>query len=324
MFDLVAVGNAVQDVFLKIAEEEAEVHCNINKEECLICFAYADKVPVKELTFSVGGNAANVVAGASRLGLKVSFLATMGDDKTGKEILEEFEKEGVDVSHVEIDKGSRSNYSVIISYKSERTILGYRYERKHGNYEIPESRWVYLTSMEKGFEAIYEQVFDWVEKNKIKMAFNPGTRQMKGIKDWRWVLKHTHILFVNKNEAQIILGEEEQHMKKLLAGVKKMGPMIVVITEGPQGSNAYDGKNFYRIGIVREAPAVERTGAGDSFACGVTSALIRGEDLGEALRWGTMNAGSVIGKVGAQPGLLNPEGMKKWLKKFNEVKAKRI
>jgi sugar/nucleoside kinase (ribokinase family) len=324
MFDLVTVGNAVQDVFLKIAEEEAEVHCNINKEECLICFNWADKIPVEELTFSIGGNAANVAVGVSRLGLKAAFAAILGDDKTGREILEELKKEGVDVSYVKIDKGSRSNYSVIINYKSERTILGYRYERKHGSYEIPESRWVYLTSMEKGFEAIYEQVFDWVEKKKIKMAFNPGTRQMKEIKDWRWVLKHTYILFVNKNEAKIILGQEEQHMKKLLAGVAKMGPKIVVITEGPQGSNAYDGKDIWRIGIIREAPAVERTGAGDSFACGVVSAVLKGKDLGEALRWGTANAASVIGKVGTQPGLLTEAGMSEWLQRYGKIRAKLV
>ncbi len=324
MSDLITIGNAVQDVFLKIAGEEAEVHCNINKDECLICFDYADKIPVEDLTFSVGGNAANVAVGAARLGLSVSFLATLGDDKTGREIVKQLKDEGVDVSGVKMAKGSRSNYSAVINYKAERTILGYRYERKHGKYEFPETRWVYLTSMGKGFEKVYNQVFDFVGEKKIPMAFNPGTRQMKEIKDWDWVLKHTYILFVNKDEAQAILGAKEQHIKELLAGIKKMGPKVVIITEGPQGSNAYDGRNFYRIGTVREAPVVERTGAGDSFACGVVSAILKGKEPGEALRWGTMNAGSVIGRVGAQPGLLNLEGMRKWLEKHREVKPKRV
>ena len=64
-----------------------------------------------------------------------------------------------------------------------------------------------------------------------------------------------------------------------MVGVAKMGPKIVVITEGPQGSNAYDGKDIWRIGIIREAPVVERTGAGDSFAGGLIGYLARTDSL---------------------------------------------
>jgi sugar/nucleoside kinase (ribokinase family) len=68
----------------------------------------------------------------------------------------------------------------------------------------------------------------------------------------------------------------------------------------------------------------ERTGAGDSFATGVTVALLNGKPLHEALRWGTANSRSVIDQIGPQKGLLTSAGMRKMLKRYNHVVPKKI
>jgi sugar/nucleoside kinase (ribokinase family) len=55
------------------------------------------------------------------------------------------------------------------------------------------------------------------------------------------------------------------------------------------------------------APPVDRTGAGDSFASTVTSALALGKTLPEALSWGPINSMSVVQYIGAQKGLLHKD-----------------
>jgi ribokinase len=81
----------------------------------------------------------------------------------------------------------------------------------------------------------------------------------------------------------------------------------VVITDGKNGTYALDNDgNFYHQKIIN-APVVEKTGAGDSFATGFLASRIYGHDIQTSLQWGTINAASVIGKVGAQPGLLMKE-----------------
>ena len=60
-------------------------------------------------------------------------------------------------------------------------------------------------------------------------------------------------------------------------------------------------------------PPLDRTGAGDSFASTVTSALALGKKLPEALAWGPINSMSVVQYIGAQEGLLSMEKIQEYL-----------
>src|SRR4030042_919958 len=53
-FDLLSIGDASLDVF--IAPTESEEFCRVDTKECFIAFSYGEKIPVKNLEFSIGGN----------------------------------------------------------------------------------------------------------------------------------------------------------------------------------------------------------------------------------------------------------------------------
>ena len=84
--DLLSVGDASIDVFLTPTQSEAL--CQINTKECYIAFSYGEKIPVRNLEFSVGGNAANNAVGTTRLGVKTGLVLTLGDDAGGNQIIE--------------------------------------------------------------------------------------------------------------------------------------------------------------------------------------------------------------------------------------------
>ena len=115
-FDLLTIGDVMMDVFL--VPTESETLCRLDTKECFVCFSYGDKIPVKTLEYSVGGNAANNSVGATRLGLKVGLVSTLGADSTGNQIVDKLEKEGVDMSFVVQQPNTGSNYSTIINYAS--------------------------------------------------------------------------------------------------------------------------------------------------------------------------------------------------------------
>jgi len=121
------------------------------------------------------------------------------------------------------------------------------------------------------------------------------------------ILEASKLLVVNKEEAESLVLKGTiavgANIKDLLMILSKLGPAIVVITDGRNGAFAYDGKEFLKMGIF-PGERVEMTGAGDSFSAGVLSALVYGKDIKEALRWGAVNSASVIQKVGAIDGLL--------------------
>src|SRR3989344_6023019 len=121
--DLLTVGDASIDTFLTPAESEAL--CRIDTKECLIAFSYGAKLPVRSLEFSVGGNAANNAVGVKRLGINVGLVLTLGHDIVGNTIVEKLREEEVDLTYVIQQPETSSNYSTIINYSGERTILTY-------------------------------------------------------------------------------------------------------------------------------------------------------------------------------------------------------
>ena len=176
--DLLTIGDASLDVF--ITPTESETLCQLDDRECLICFSYGDKIPTKDLQFSVGGNAANNSVGASRLCVKSAAVLTLGDDDIGNQINAKLEKEGVDTGFAVQQKGTTSNYSTVVIYSGERTIFTYKTPREYEfPKELPRTPWVYLTSMAESFPPVYEKVAQHIRNNPdTKLAFNPGSRQM--------------------------------------------------------------------------------------------------------------------------------------------------
>lgn len=321
---LLSIGDASIDVF--ITPTESESLCKLSDKECLICFSYGDKIPVKDLTFSIGGNAANNSVGASRLGVKTGIVLTLGDDVTGSQILEFLKQEKVDTTHTFRQPQTGSNYSVIVSYLGERTIFTYHAPR---SYELPLTLpsvpWIYLTSMGENFKPFYTDIVNWLKQNpNTRMGFNPGSWQIHaGVDELRDVLSLTHIIFVNREEAEKLTGMKETkgQEKQLLGALSKLGPKISVITDGPNGAYVFDGTKFLRSPIL-PVPIKQRTGAGDAFGSGSLSALIKGKTLDEALLWGTINSASVIGFVGSTKGLVHDSEIPMWMEKCRSANVK--
>ncbi len=312
--DLLSIGDASVDVFITPAESEAL--CRIEPKESLICFSYGDKIPVTNLEYTVGGNAANNAVGTVRLGVKAGLVLTLGDDSTGQQIVDKLRNENVDMDYVIQQKSTMSNFSTVVNYSGERTIFVYHAPRSYEfPVNLPKVPWAYLTSMGESFQPFYKHVIDWLGKNPdIKLAFNPGSYQLRaGVDAISDTLKRTHMIFVNRQEAETLtdFGDSRDKDKELLVALSKLGPKISVITDGAKGSFIYDGEKYYKAGVL-PVDAYERTGAGDAFGTGCLAAIIRGKSFEEALLWGTLNSASVIGYVGPQKGLLKEEDIATW------------
>jgi sugar/nucleoside kinase (ribokinase family) len=314
-FDLLSIGDATLDSFM--IPVESETLCRIDTKECLIAFSYGEKIPVKNLEFSVGGNAANNAVGVRRLGVNVGIVLTLGDDSVGNMIVEKLRGEGVDLTYVIQQPGTGSNYSTVINYQGERTIFTYHSPRSYEfPVQLPNTPWVYLTSMGEAFRPFYNHMVDWLGKNPdIKLVFNPGSWQMRSEDgEVAKILSLSHMIFVNREEAEKLtgFGDSTGKDKELLEALSKKGPKVCIITDGANGAIASNGQAFFKCGVL-PVDAYERTGAGDAFGSGCLSAIIKGKSLDEALLWGSVNSASVIGYTGSQKGLLKESDMSIWL-----------
>lgn len=320
-FDIISIGDTSLDSFLLI--DRASLLCSLDKSTCWFCLNYAEKVPVQELHFSPGGNACNNAVGSSRLGLKAALYTVLGDDDSGRRIMDYIKDEGVAHDYLQVEKNNPTNYSTVLSYKTERTILAYHDLRPYKLPKLAPAQWIYFTSMGKGFQKVFSALRTYLKGNGAKLAFNPGTHQLlAGKKALEPILSITDLLILNKEEAISLTGSHPMTpVKDLLQKLYDLGPKLAVITDGNRGAFGFDGNSSYRMSTI-PAKVVERTGAGDAFSTGLIAALAYGLPLREALMWGSTNAASVIEHIGPQAGLLTKEQMMKRCKKCQKQPKK--
>jgi len=323
-YDLISIGDTTTDVFIRL--KDASVLKRPKKRGDALCMRFADKIAVESVKEIDGvGNAANVAVGSSRLGLKTGIWTILGNDDNAERISANvFEKEIVDQVCASRDKKHRTNFSVVLNFKAERTILVYHAPRVYKwPQDLPSAKWLYFTSMGEGWEKAIPGLEKYHKKTGAKIIFNPGTYQLRSSAETlRKVLALTSVLFVNNEEAVKISGLKSGSKKMLLMEIQKFGPKTVVITDGDKGAFAVSGEEFLHMPIL-SAPIVERTGCGDSFATGFLTALNNEQTFSDALIWGAINSSSVIQFVGAREGLLTNERMYEMLAKIS-IKPKKI
>ncbi len=315
-YDFVAIGDITTDAFIKL--KDAEELMNHGTRE--LCVRFADKVPFEEMTeVRAVGNAANAAVSAHRIGLSAALIARVGDDENGVHCRETLKSNGVSDEYVETQKGLPTNYHYVLMFGAERTILVKQIPFKYTlpNFREP-PRYIYLTSLGESAKEFHHEVAKYcAEHPETKLAFQPGTFQIKlGAEALKDVYEVTEIFFCNKEEAQTILKIQEDDIKKLMEGLRTLGPKIVVVTDGPNGSNILDESGAWHVPMYPDpAPPVSRTGAGDATASSTVSFIHLGLSAGEALLRGVINAASVVQGVGAQTKLLTRAEIEEWYAK---------
>jgi ribokinase len=303
-YDVITVGNATVDIFLTV--HDTNKHFRIDEQTKELCVKHGDKVLIDDAKFLLGGNACNVAIGLKRLGLKTAIIAELGKDEFSEKIVNGLKKEGVGEELVIRSANEISPFSLVLNYKKERTIFTENTEKEHDfSFNNSLTNWIYLTSLNKKWMDAYKKTLEFAKKAGAKIVFNPGTSQIDaGENHVSTILEHTEILIVNKEEAARLVDGNGEQAEVLLRKLKEHGPRIVVITNGPKGAHCIDGNEQIYYQEAKGKEVVERTGAGDAFSTGFLAAIINKKEIKEALLWGSKNAASVVGKIGAQAGLL--------------------
>ncbi len=319
--DILSVGDVVSDAFIRLLPHEATIQ-HPGSHHPLLCMTYGTKIPFDDATVVDGvGNSPNAAVCFANLGLKSSLYANIGDDKVGEDILASLHVKKVSTEFVKRHKGMASNYHYVLWYGADRTILikhePYPYEWPSiSSHATP--RWIYLSSIGEKAGHIHDDIVEYINKNpEVKLAFQPGTFQIRmGTAKLRELYLKTELFACNLEEAQLITNEDTTDAVKLIRAIHKLGPKIVVVTDGPNGSFASDGVTIYS---MRNYPdpkkPYDRTGCGDAYTSTFVAALAGGEDIITALKWAPINPMSVAQKLGAQAGLLSKERLLNLLSK---------
>jgi len=325
MYDIICVGSATVDAFLGTGTKLFQ-----KTYKNLVRVPFGSKILVDKLLFSTGGGGTNTAIGFSRLGFRVAYLGRVGLGANSERIIGELKKEKVDLSLI-IRKKGRTGFSVVLDAKGhDRTILAFKGSNNEVLYsdinkKKLKTKWFYFSSMVgKSFQTLLG-LAEFAKKHKIKVAFNPSSYlAIKGTRYLKKVLDVCEILILNKGEAGELLGKlNEKNIDKLLLGLYKIVPRLVVITDGGNGVYCYDGK-FKYFAKARPIKVIEATGAGDAFACAFVSGIIKGKTIEYASLMGSANAESVIQHFGAKNDLLKYNKINKFIKKYPRKITKEV
>ncbi|MCX6707017.1 MAG: carbohydrate kinase family protein [Candidatus Woesearchaeota archaeon] len=326
MYDIITIRSATVDAFVKTSMEELIDIKTPTSEQELTCYPLGAKILIKELQFMTGGGGTNAAVSFARLGLKTAYAGNLGKDESADRILSELKKEHIDFIGT-MDKKAKTNFSVVLnSIGHDRSILVYRDSSENldfGKLNKPKmkAKWFYFSSMTgNSFEAGLK-LMDYGAKNRIKIAYNPSEYQVKdGARKLKPLLEKTDVIIFNREEAAMLTGmNTEDRIENLLAAVRKLGPKIAAITDGPKGAYCSEGITLYAI-IPRKVKVVETTGAGDAFASSFVAGLAKGYGIEFCMRLALANSESVIQYYGAKNILLKWNEAMKEMKKGPKVK----
>ncbi len=347
------IGGATFDIFVQAEDQSIMSLRTPDSFQKWLSFPHGGKVKVNQVEEAFGGGATNTAVTFARHGFDVSFVGKVGK-QYGDRVFDNLEKEGVNCCHSKQTSRDKTGFSTIINtFDGDRTLLAYPGANRFFTAkdlpieDLKQADWIFLNHLAGGGEDIHKALIKILKANpKIKLAWNPGHEQItQGVKKWKELLKHTEILFVNKEEAAAfsrvdympagvkkddpkahvcshrdLLPPYADDVTEILRFFAKMGVKKTVITDGRNGSQATDGKKHYFCSILSHK-RVDTLGAGDAFASGFTVAIIKSLPLKIALLYGTINAGNAVMHPGAQNGLLTADQMKTVLSK-SEIKVK--
>lgn len=304
---ILSIGAAVQDVFLSHSDEFAAV-CK-NPHECFMQLELGAKADVNNIDFSTGGGATNAAVTFARQGLGAIFMGVVGHDVAGEAVMSDLDRENVDTSHISYSKRYNTGYSVLLlAPNGERTILTYRgasthYDPKQFDLSSVEADWLYVSSLAGSMDAL-DTIFHQVKQKGMKVFFNPGKNELKQTDKLKGLLDDVDVLSVNREEMQqIVSGETTEELVR--HGLHYVP--TVIVSDGPNGVAASDGKTIIKAGMYEDVKVIDRTGAGDAFGSGFLSQWAAGKSLRDSIVFASANSTSVVTKIGAKAGIL-PKG----------------
>ncbi len=303
-FDVVGVGAAAYD-YLCIIDNYPQEDGSAN---------------ILEIHNQGGGCCATALVATQRLGFSTAYIGNTGDNFGGQYIRDDFIREGVDISQVEIIEGRHSTegYVLIDPVKSTRTKFPY-------SNNLPDIEWT------KEKEDLIRNArvlhIDGTNYNNClhaaqiaKEAGVPvsldGCARKKDTRLNANLAFLADILIMNEEFPYYASGKDNlEEAMRFFAGDDKK---IVMSTLGARGCVALINGELVSFPAYK-VEAIDTTGAGDVFHGAFVAGWLRGYSLEENIRYASAVAALKCRRIGGRAGIPSHEETLDFIRKHKEV-----
>ncbi|MCS6951767.1 MAG: PfkB family carbohydrate kinase [Bryobacterales bacterium] len=264
--------------------------------------AYAGKVAIEDELVSPGGQVASAMVTCARLGLRVKYIGTVGDDERGRIQLESLVAEGINLDDVQVRAGcpNQSAYIVIDRSTGERTVLWRRLEclrlepEQIREEQITCARLLHIDGHDT---PAIEKAARIAKSVGIPVTVDVDTLYH----GFDRVLPHVDYLIAS-SEFPTQWTNESDPFKALELIQEEYGMRVAAMTLGAHGALARaEGRFVYSPAFV--VNCVDTTGAGDVFHGAFCYAVLARMDLAEALDFSNAMAALNCTALGARGGI---------------------
>ncbi len=296
----------------------------------------------------LGGSSANIAFGAARLGLKSAMISRVGDEQMGRFLVQTLQREGCDTSQVQVDE-QRLTALVLLGLKDRDTfpLLFYRENCADMAIDaaaisedfIADCRALLITGTHlstPGVRAASQAALAHAQKHGVVRVLDIDYRPVlwgltgRGAGENRYVADErvTAQLQQMLPQFDLLIGTEEEF---LIAGgmpddligslrrVREVSAAALIVKLGAQGCAFIPGAVPVPDRIAdAEVAQGERVevfnvlGAGDAFAAGLLSGLLRGQDFAASARIANACGAIVVSRHACAPAMPTPAELDHW------------
>jgi ribokinase len=257
-------------------------------------------------SMAAGGKGANQAVAAARAGGHVTLLARVGNDPFGRQAVEGFQRDGIDVHAVVVDRQAPSGVALIFVADDGENCIGVASganarltpDDVRGAAELIRQAGILVMQLETPLETVGAAAEIAAEAG-VPVILNPAPAQP--LPDA--LLQNVTILTPNESEAEGLAGvpvPDELGARQAADLLRAKGVASVVMTLGSRGAycHADDLQE-----LVRPFPVtpVDTTAAGDVFNGALAVALAEGRSLRDAVQFANAAAAISVTRLGAQP-----------------------
>lgn len=285
-YDLMVVGRPSVDVMFAGLSQWPELGNDIDATSLGVC----------------AGTSFNTPAAANRIGLRVAYVAEVGNDVWSRMIRAEFDAEGLPTDFLVVEDGPLPAVSVALNLDGDRGFVSH-----WGGEGVDERLNARALEIIDHIDArhLHAQLDD-APALEAAAAGRGMTVSLDSFDGASWasprrldeLLRHTDVLLANDAEARVMSGEEDtDHALAALAD----HCACVVIRRGADGAVGTAG------GEIRSVPAdavevIDTTGAGDCFNAGFLAGWLGGLPLEQSLTLGVICGSRAVTDFGGYRG----------------------
>lgn len=266
-----------------------------------------------------GGKGANQAVAAARLGTRVAMVGRVGDDVFGGSLREGMQRDGVDITHVEVTPGVSTGTALIhVDDRAENTIViipGANGKLTPDDVDrlsgVIAGTKVLMLQLEVPLETVVRAA-ETAKKAGVTVILDPAPARELPAE----LLELVDIITPNETEASILTGRtvSDARTAKLAAvDLLRTGVGTVLVKLGARGALLAAGNTFEPMdGFAVQA--VDTTAAGDAFGGGLATALVEGRSLQEAVVFANAVGALATTRFGAQTSMPTRQEVEEFLR----------